>query len=336
MRMISWTRIWLTRIVKRFDSACRCASMRVQSSVADPRRRGGGVASLRRARVARRVAQQTRDLRMCATQTRSLADQRIAACTALLKSGRLRGKPLGVAYELARPRLSRPRRHPARHRRPQPRDRSSRRISRPPTRTAATPGTRAAITARRSPITTPRSSSIPNSPSPYVNRATVRRDLGYTEGALEDYQKAISLGSDRASAYRGRGQLYLRSGDYAKAHRRLRPRAQARPGRADITCCARRRARTAAISTARSPTTRKPRGATDKNIAGIDRASPASGASTAISTRRSPSTTAPSPPTRSGRRPTSCAPRLTPPKASASARWTTSAARSSSPGTPIS
>ena len=45
-------------------------------------------------------AQQTRDLRMCATQTEGLADQRIAACTALLNSGRLRGKPLGVAYEL--------------------------------------------------------------------------------------------------------------------------------------------------------------------------------------------------------------------------------------------
>ena len=37
-------------------------------------------------------------------------------------SGRLRGKPAGVAYGAARARLSRPRRHSARHRRPQPGD----------------------------------------------------------------------------------------------------------------------------------------------------------------------------------------------------------------------
>src|SRR5690242_11184534 len=45
-------------------------------------------------------AVQTRDLRDCATQTQSLADQRIAACTKLLQSGRLKGKPLGVTYGL--------------------------------------------------------------------------------------------------------------------------------------------------------------------------------------------------------------------------------------------
>src|SRR5690348_18514009 len=46
------------------------------------------------------TAAQTRDLRDCATQTQSLADQRIAACTKLLNSGRLKGKPLGVTYGL--------------------------------------------------------------------------------------------------------------------------------------------------------------------------------------------------------------------------------------------
>ena len=37
---------------------------------------------------------------MCATQTEDLADQRIAACTTVLKWGRLHGKPQGVAYAL--------------------------------------------------------------------------------------------------------------------------------------------------------------------------------------------------------------------------------------------
>ena len=42
----------------------------------------------------------TRDLQDCATQTQAQADQRIAACTRLLQSGRLKGKPLGVTYGL--------------------------------------------------------------------------------------------------------------------------------------------------------------------------------------------------------------------------------------------
>ena len=40
----------------------------------------------------------------------------------------------------------------------------------------------------------------PNAASAYVNRATVRRDLGVIDGALEDYQKAIELGA-QAPAY---------------------------------------------------------------------------------------------------------------------------------------
>src|SRR5208283_3647324 len=42
----------------------------------------------------------SREARLCATQTESLADQRIAACTSMLESGRLHGKQEGVAYEL--------------------------------------------------------------------------------------------------------------------------------------------------------------------------------------------------------------------------------------------
>ena len=53
------------------------------------------------------------------------------------------------------------------------------------------PGTRAAITGRRIADYDTAIKLDPNSASPYVNRATVRRDLGYVDGALEDYQKAI-------------------------------------------------------------------------------------------------------------------------------------------------
>jgi tetratricopeptide (TPR) repeat protein len=41
-----------------------------------------------------------REARNCATQSEDLADHRIAACTTMLRTGRLRGKPEGVAYAL--------------------------------------------------------------------------------------------------------------------------------------------------------------------------------------------------------------------------------------------
>jgi len=43
---------------------------------------------------------QVREARICATETENTADDRIAACGKLLESGRLGGKPLGVAYGL--------------------------------------------------------------------------------------------------------------------------------------------------------------------------------------------------------------------------------------------
>src|SRR5260221_6331643 len=47
------------------------------------------------------VAQaQVREARECATQTESLSTERITACTRIIQSGRLKGKPLGVAYGL--------------------------------------------------------------------------------------------------------------------------------------------------------------------------------------------------------------------------------------------
>ncbi len=81
----------------------------------------------------------------------------------------------------------------------------------------ATPGTPAAITARRSPITTPPSASTPTRPRLTSTAPQCGADLGYVDGALEDYQKAISLGSNRATPYSGRGQIYLRQRDYTRA-----------------------------------------------------------------------------------------------------------------------
>src|SRR5271170_7840903 len=142
---------------------------------------------------------QLRDARACATQTESLADERIAACGALLGNGRLRGKPLGVAYSFrGLAYLDRGDFAPAYQNR----------------------GNAWYARGNYGQAIADYDATIridPDSPSPYVNRATVRRDLGYVEGALADYQKAISLGANRSTPYSGRGQIYLRQHDYAHA-----------------------------------------------------------------------------------------------------------------------
>src|SRR3569833_1354704 len=159
---------------------------------------------------------QTRDLHDCATQPQTLADQRIAACTKLLQSGRLKGKPLGVTYGLRG--LAYLDRGDVPHA-----------ISDLNTAVQLAPDFAPAYQNRGNAwyargnfgqALSDYDATIkldPDSPSPYIIRAAVRRDLGYNEGALEDYGRAISLGSTRAGAYRGRGELYLRSGDSAKA-----------------------------------------------------------------------------------------------------------------------
>ncbi|HSP48666.1 MAG TPA: tetratricopeptide repeat protein [Pseudolabrys sp.] len=43
---------------------------------------------------------ESREARMCATQTESLAEQRIAACTGMLSAGHLHSNTEGVAYGL--------------------------------------------------------------------------------------------------------------------------------------------------------------------------------------------------------------------------------------------
>jgi tetratricopeptide (TPR) repeat protein len=161
-------------------------------------------------------AQMVRELRQCATQTESLADQRIAACTSVLNSGRLHGEPLGVAYGL------RGLAYLDRGDIPHAIGDLNNAIQFAPDFAPAYQNRGNAWYARGNygQALADYDATIrldPNSASPYVNRATVRRDLGYIEGALEDYAKAISLDANRATPYSGRGELYLRQHDYARA-----------------------------------------------------------------------------------------------------------------------
>ena len=159
---------------------------------------------------------ESREARMCATQTESLADQRIAACAGMLSAGRLQGKAEGVAYALRG--LAYLDRGDIAHAIAD----LNQAISLAPDFAPAYQNRGNAWYARGNygQALADYDTAIkldPNSPSPYVNRATVRRDLGYVDGALEDYQKAISLGADSARLYGGRGQLYLRQRDYVHA-----------------------------------------------------------------------------------------------------------------------
>src|ERR1700742_868733 len=161
-------------------------------------------------------AQAVRELRMCAPKTESLAEERIAACTKALQSGRLRGEPLGVTYGL------RGLAYLDRGDLPHAIGDLNNAIQLAPNFAPAYQNRGNAWYARGNygQALADYDTTIkldPASPSPYVNRATVRRDLGYTEGALEDYDKAINLGANRATPYSGRGELYLRQRDYARA-----------------------------------------------------------------------------------------------------------------------
>src|SRR5665647_736151 len=147
---------------------------------------------------------ESREARMCATQTESLADQRIAACAGMLSAGRLQGKAEGVAYALRG--LAYLDRGDIAHAIAD----LNQAISLASDFAPAYQNRGNAWYARGNygQSLADYDSAIkldPNSPSPYVNRA------------LEDYQKAISLGADSARLYGGRGQLYLRQRDYVHA-----------------------------------------------------------------------------------------------------------------------
>src|SRR5512139_555705 len=159
---------------------------------------------------------QQHEARVCANQTEQFANQRIAAYSRMLGSGRLHGKPLGVAYSL------RGLAYLDRGDIPHAIADLNRAIENAPDFAPAYQNRGNAWYARGSygQAIADYDTTInldPSSPSAYVNRGTVRRDLGHVDGALEDYQKAISLGSDRTTPYSGRGQIYLLQRDYARA-----------------------------------------------------------------------------------------------------------------------
>jgi len=159
---------------------------------------------------------ESRDARKCATQTESLADQRIAACASMLSAGLLHGNAEGVAYGLRG--LAYLDRGDIAHAIAD----LNQAIALAPDFAPAYQNRGNAWYARGNygQALADYDTAIkldPNSSSPYVNRAAVRRDLGYVDGALEDYQKAISLGAGSARLYGGRGQLYLRQRDYVRA-----------------------------------------------------------------------------------------------------------------------
>src|SRR5664279_6133972 len=159
---------------------------------------------------------ESRDARKCATQTESLADQRIAACASMLSAGLLHGNAEGVAYGLRG--LAYLDRGDIAHAIAD----LNQAIALAPDFAPAYQNRGNAWYARGNygQALADYDTAIkldPNSPSPYVNRATVRRDLGYVDGALEDYQKAIGLGANRSTPYSGRGQIYLRQADYGRA-----------------------------------------------------------------------------------------------------------------------
>src|ERR1039457_5752915 len=150
---------------------------------------------------------ESRDARLCATQTESLADQRIAACSGMLSAGLLRGKAEGIAYEL----------------------RGLAYLDRGDIAHAIADLNQAiALTPDFAPAYQNRGNAWyargnyghaladydiaikldPNSPSAYVNRATVGGAQGYVGGAGEDYQRALRLGPPGPRLYGGRGQLY--------------------------------------------------------------------------------------------------------------------------------
>ncbi len=156
------------------------------------------------------------DAQMCATQTEALADQRIAACTALLRTGRLRGVPEGIAYAL------RGLAYLDRGDAPHAIGDLNQAVTLAPDFAPAYQNRGNAWYARGNygQAMSDYDAAIkldPDTASPYVNRATLRRDLGNTNGALEDFAKAISLNSREAGAYKGRGELYLREKDYSRA-----------------------------------------------------------------------------------------------------------------------
>src|SRR3954463_12399445 len=161
-------------------------------------------------------ASMSREARACATQSQDLADQRIAACTNLLRTGRLRGEPQGVAYAMRG--LAYLDRNDVAHAIGD----LNQAVALAPEFAPAYQNRGNAWYARGNygQAMSDYDTTIrldPNTASPYVSRATLRRDLGNTNGALDDFAKAISIDPRHAGAYSARGELYLRQKNYSRA-----------------------------------------------------------------------------------------------------------------------
>ena len=123
------------------------------------------------------------DIRTCSMQTEDAADQRIAACSAMINSGHLRGEPAGVAYSLRGLAFL------DRGDIPHAISDFDQAVALAPDFAPAYQNRGNAWYARgnygRAIADYDETIKLdPNSASPYVNRATVRRDLGYIDGAL--------------------------------------------------------------------------------------------------------------------------------------------------------
>ena len=184
----------------------------------------------------------------CANQSEAVALERIAGCAKLIESGRLKGKPLGVAYSLRGLAFL---------------DRGdvphaiadlNRAVDLAPDFPPAYQNRGNAWFARGNygQAIADYDATIkldPEDPSPYVNRAAVRRDLGFTDGALEDYQKAIRF-------------ICARKSIRAPSPTSTAPCGSIRA--TAITCCAAKPAKETATSTARCTITRKLRASIPK------------------------------------------------------------------------
>src|SRR3954468_5997938 len=164
-----------------------------------------------------RSASMSNDARMCTTQTEDIADQRIAACTNLLRTGHLRGEPPGVAYAMRG--LAYLDRNDVAHAIGD----LNQAVTLAPEFAPAYQNRGNAWYARGNygQAMSDYDMTIkldPNTASPYVNRATLRRDLGNANGALEDFAKAISIDPRHAGAYSARGELYLRQKNTSRAN----------------------------------------------------------------------------------------------------------------------
>ena len=169
----------------------------------------------------------------------------------MINSGRLQRQTGRRRLRAARPRVSRPRRHPARHRRPQPGDRARARF-----RSRLPEPRQCLVRARQlrpgaSPTTTRPSSSIPIRPRLTSTAPPCGATSATPKARWQDYQKGDqSRRQSRHALQRARTGLSAPEGLRARA-RRFRPRRATSNRAPTITCCARRRAKAPAISIVR-------------------------------------------------------------------------------------